>query len=1042
MQPVRRYSSLASIDEHRNIKDATKALRSQFSATRIPLSLSPDSRRMLQAFVEEYRNDVSEGESRHANHELKQFWEKHVGEHPLKTGAFMGVLRELRPIIVREADIWDWWLHVVKPVVAGNRYCKAAVDDTITFLVGSMVCDNKDDEHRDCAKLSGRLLSDLLKIYVARTRELSDEGRLVPPNNEQVAQQVESILTAFGKKQPKDLLHSLDDLVLSASTRLQGLTLLNSFLRHQTPHIYLVINTPLVEHLLQCLMSDTSTNILSVALISLVMLLPHIPGSLKEYLPHLFLVYSRLLCWEKFSPLSSEAQKSLVTNDRVSTGPHTDHGDVGIDPNWERVRPKEGVVESSTLELMKYFTYLYGLYPLKFTSYIHKARFYLQDKEFPGADDFDLDQTVIRSRTEQFRQIHRMHPNFYNLTIEEELTDPKWLKADPADVVAECHALCINLRPALVSPGPPPTSKLRQLPQLPTLANTRNSPQMSPSTSHASFRTVNSWGDTQSAAVSGRAGDGDSPVLGPYRVQSDDESAVLALGPRSKGTNRTSPSLDKSPQPAGMALARARTGSDSPPQTNLAYLQRENTLLRNELNFERWHKAQYFSHIGQVMRKNVRNTAQEAQSLNQINASRALKLQLDQARTVRDAAIADSALLQKRANNMEATFAEKFAELKQDQGTWRANAAELERLRSDIEQYRDLLVKIEQREFTKSHQLEIAKRQIEAMDNIKKQLEKAQRKLREYEYREFDIEHTKREMHVLIHEKKSLQMRVQRHQYELERTHRANAEKVAELEGQLEDSGNRQRAIMLPAGPKTNAMIQQAMADSQAKLSQLRKKHTALMEKYADLEMEYESVKDQLDAIQDNRGRNGHSKTYRMSSLDHSMSGAIISQDGNGALIRDSTCDSISDLHAFSENAYIMSASDPSGRRRQPRIGSLPVSPPASDATLHSAAGLTFRPPVSRQDSIASRGSSSVHATTFNQTAPLSQGETISAAKSAFSETSNVSAKKKDKIKPDSQLRVYGRGGAQNIKMNPKDGGAEKPEEEKRGAFRGLKNLV
>ncbi|KAK4900152.1 hypothetical protein LTR49_027522 [Elasticomyces elasticus] len=258
---------------------------------------------MQQACVEGNRNDVSEGKSQHANHELKQFWEKHVGKDPLKTGAFIGVLRVLRPIIVREADIWGWWLHVVKPVIAGNGYRKATVDDAIKFLVGFMVCDTKADEHRDRAKLSGRLLSDLLKIYVARTEELLDEDRLVAPNNEQVVQQVGSVLTAFGKKQPKDLLQSLDGLVLSVSTRLQGLTLLNSFLLHHTPHIYLVINTPLVEHLLQCLMNDTSTNIL------------------------------RLLCWEKCSPLSSEAQRSLVTNDRVSTGPHTDRGNVGIDPN-------------------------------------------------------------------------------------------------------------------------------------------------------------------------------------------------------------------------------------------------------------------------------------------------------------------------------------------------------------------------------------------------------------------------------------------------------------------------------------------------------------------------------------------------------------------------------------------------------------------------------------------------------------------------------------------------------------------------------------
>ncbi|KAK3111812.1 hypothetical protein LTR53_012557 [Teratosphaeriaceae sp. CCFEE 6253] len=1029
----------------RSIKDVTKALQSQFSAARIPLSLPSESRRMLQAFIDEHDDVLEEDESKLANVELKNFWEKHVGEHPSKAGAFVGVLRELRPVILREADILEWWQQVVKPVVAGTGYRKAALDDATDFLVASMVYDEEDDTEQDRARLSSRLLSDLLKIYVARTRELSDDDRLVAPNNEQVAQQVEGVLTAFGKKQPKDLLHSLDDLLLSADTRLQGLTLLNSFLRHQTPHIYLVINTPLVTHLLQCLMNDTSTTVLSVALTSLIMLLPHIPSSLPAHLPRLFLVYSRLLCWEKFSPLSSETERSLVTDDRVSSGPTTDHGDVGIDPTWFKVRPSEGLVESTTPELMTYFTYLYGLYPLNLTSYIRKPRRFLKNHDFPGANDFDLDQTVIRSRTDQFRQVHLMHPNFYNLTIEEELIDPKWPKADPADVVAECQALCVNFKPALVSPGPPPTSKLPQLPQLPSLANMKNSPQISPSTSHASFRTGHSWRDTQSTAISAQAGDGDSPVLGPHSVQSDDESAVPALRPRSKGTNRTSPSLDDFPQPASMNVNRARKESDSVPQTNIAYLQRENTLLRNELNFERWHKAQYSAHIGQMMRKNVKDATAEAESLNLINANRALKLQLDQVRKAREATVDDSALTRKRTNNMEATFTDRFTKLRQEQETWRADAADLKRLRNEIGQYRDLLVTIEQRELNKSHQLEIVKRQLENMEDTQKKLEEAQRKLREYEYREFDMEQTKREMDVLMHEKDSLQMRVQRHLHDHERTRQSYAERISELEAQLNGSGAR-RGMAPAASPDTQALVQHAVADSQAKLNQLRKKHTALMERYTDLEMEYESIKEQLDAVQGSRGRNNHTfphdgESYNVSSRDHSMSGALSSRDG-----------AYSDLNGFTDNAYITSASDPSGRRYQPKLGgAFPVSPPASDATLHSTAGLTWRPPLSRQDSIASRGSSVPGgATTYNQTAPLRLEETSqSSAKSTFSDGSNDAAKRGEKIKPDSQVRVYGRGGAQNIKMKSKDkdgaaaAAAEKPEKEKKiGGFRSLKRLV
>ncbi|KAK3628190.1 hypothetical protein LTR22_022448 [Elasticomyces elasticus] len=632
-----------------------------------------------------------------------------------RPGAFVGVLRELRPLFTHEADILEWWQSVVKPVLANTGYRKAAFEDAVEFLVGAMVYDGEDIKEHARAKLSGRLLEDLLLIYFARTRELSEDDRFTAASNEVVPQQVENVLIAYGKKQPKNLMHAVDDLVLY-----------------------------------------------TIALTSLIMLLPHIPGSLPAHLPRLWLVYSRLLCWEKFSPLSSEAQRNLVTDDRVSVGPETDHGDVGIDPAWEKVRPKEGTVESATPELMT-------------------PRRFMKDGEFPGAEESDLEQAVIRSRTEQFRQVHLMHPNFYNMTVEEELIDPKWPKADPADVVAECHALCINTKPSLLNPDPPPTTKLPQLPQLPSIADMRNSPQISPSTRHASFRTGNSWRDTQlTAAVSTQAADADSPVLGPHSVQFEDESAIPALRPRSEGTNRISPSLDDFPQPGG-----SRAAKEDAHRTNLTYLQRENTLLRDELNFEKWHKSQYSAHMGQLMRKNVKGATSDAQSLNQINANRVFNVQLDQVRNAQDMTVKDSALTRKHANSVEANLTGKSKDLKKEQESWDAQADELQRLRVELIKYRDVLVRTEQRELEKSRALEIYKRKDENHQDTDKDLCKAQLKLREYEAREFEIEMVKREVEVLIHEKESLQLRARREQHESERDRRSYVEKVTELERSL-----------------------------------------------------------------------------------------------------------------------------------------------------------------------------------------------------------------------------------------------------------------
>ncbi|KAK3613350.1 hypothetical protein LTR56_027938, partial [Elasticomyces elasticus] len=316
----------------------------------------------------------------------------------------------------------------------------------------------------------------------------------------------------------------------------------------------------------------------------------------------------RLLCWQKFSPLSSEAQKDLVVDGRVPVGPATGHGDVAIDPAWEKVRPMEGMVESAIPELMTYFTYLYGLFPFNFARHIIKRRRLLKDCEFPSAEDFDLEQAIIGARTEQFRQFHLMHSNFYNMTVDKELKDPKWPKADPADVMAECHALCINTKTSLLSPGPPPTTKLPQLPQLPSIANMRNSPQISPSRSHASFRTGNNWRDTQPTPASSiQTGDADSPVLRPHILQSEDESVIPALRLRGIGTNDTSPSLHDFPQPGA-----SRAAKEHAPQTDVVHLRRENTLLRNELDLERWHKSQCSAHTGHLMSKKVKDATSDA----------------------------------------------------------------------------------------------------------------------------------------------------------------------------------------------------------------------------------------------------------------------------------------------------------------------------------------------------------------------------------------------------------------------------------------------
>lgn len=977
-------------------------MQAPFIAAHTPVALPPEARRMLQDFVNDREGHTDESEPLNVNTELKNFWEKYVGDNPQKLGLFAGVLRELRPAITNSTAIWEWWLAVIKPVLGSSAYKRPALDDARAFAIGVMTSD-EDDSVPELAKLSNRMCNDLLKVYLARSQSPSEGKISSASENAQVAQQVEDVLVIFGRKKPKELFVAIDNLITSPSSRLQALSLLNSFLRHQTPHIYRVTETPLLEHLLQCLMNDTSTTALSMALTSVIMLLPHIPGSLAPFLPRMFLIYSRLLCWERFSPLSSEEEKKNLTDDRIaneSDEEGNDPGNVGLDSSWSILQSDEGVIEAATPELLNYFTYLYGLFPLNFMSYIRKARRYLKDRDFPGADGFDLDSEVIRRRSEQFRKVHLLHPNFCHLTIEDEVADAKWSKMDAADVVGECYGLCVYKVKTLASPGPPPAGKLPDIPPVPPLSAISKRSSVPDSPALESLRSTSVRYESLS-----------SPGTGPQSRQIGEDEQRRPRSKSSGTTLRTSPSIED--VQAAAEAPSDRIDKEAAPQNSTAWLQREVQLLKSDLNFERWHKSQYSQHISQITRRNVKDATIEAETLNLINANKALKRQLEQVQKAREATLKDSSLTRKQANSLEANMAERFNKLKIEQEKWRLDDEELKRLRSEMPQYRDLLVAAEARELGKDHELQLAKRDLEKLQETQTQLQDLMRRVREYEYKEFEFEHTIREKEILENEKQLLQMKVERYEDERDRAKRAFAERLADLESQLVDQG--QRPMREPS------VDSQALAETQARLLQLRKAHSRLLENFTDLELDYQAARSQLEAYQ------AQGSTIR---IDHFGPSRTSSRPISKLRSKHDTVDFgfefVGDYNPAEASYALPSASEPSRHSHHqysmPPGFALPASPPPSSAepTIHSSAGLTFRPSNSHGGSIATKSSGSAGAAAqshaaFNPSAPLGEDEGASVYSKATSRDgggaeSTTSSAKKAKIAPDSQLRVYGRG--------------------------------
>lgn len=530
---------------------------------------------------------------------------------------------------------------------------------------------------------------------------------------------------------------------MTVEHRLQALTLLCALLRFQPPHLYTVAQTPLIEHLLQCLMNDTSATAIELALMVLTMFLPHIPSSLTSHLPRLYLIYSRILCWERFGPTSSREDTATDLAEDYASGTGNNISPPNIDPDWPTLHHSFEEAESKTPELLHFFTFMYGLYPLNFMSYIRKPRKYLQNISFPGANDFDLDQSIIRKRTEQFQEQHILHPNFFNTTIEDELTDNRWIRSDPAEVVSVCVGLYIPLPIKLGDPGPPPTGKLPDIPEkymrtedIPSqeLGATDNNESMSGS-DHAVSRRQSGVRDAQSSALpSSRAsiapGEGlnpptpsvqnqqqhglrlsratsassrpressifDSPTLPALSVGATDQGQLAKdasmTGIRSdrngsvaslSSVGAVSPQLSVYPRASELnqQLYSPANTAGSQNQGMMAYLQEEVILLRSNLDFKRWQTQQHLAHIGQRQRKHINEAAVEAEMQDLRSTIRSLRAKLAKGGEAYTMLKKESAASRNHTKKWDAELTAKLEEVRESEKRWKSTE---EQLRQDL----------------------------------------------------------------------------------------------------------------------------------------------------------------------------------------------------------------------------------------------------------------------------------------------------------------------------------------------------------------------
>ncbi|KAF1955993.1 hypothetical protein CC80DRAFT_83404 [Byssothecium circinans] len=1037
-----------------SMRETFKSLQNTFAAPAVPYPLPDGIRETIDSFLERY-SSIDDADSQRFHEELQSLYAKHVAEHPHKAATFLRLLKAVRPALTGEARWKEWWNLVIGPTMDSVGHKRNQVEDAKELVLAILLFDADEDKDGDCARLSSLFLDNLLGIYLARTRTPSATDEIPSPQDEYIAQQVESILVAFGRRRPKELLAAIDGLFVQKQHRIQALILLNAFVRLQTPHLHLVLETSLIQHLEKCLLIDTSSTVMTQALMILVMFLPHITAGLTSdhHLAKLFLIYSRILCWDKFIPEEDNGQEVASEDEDESAEDEEDS-----EPVWEKLEQSSDYTDASPPTLLHYYTFLYGLFPLNFMSFIRKPRKFLKSLNFPGADDFDLDQDLIHRRTEPYRRVHLLHPNMFTTVAEDELTENRWLNSDPADVVMACMGLCVAVSTTLNDPGPPPTSKLPDLP-LPPVPNAPLEHSLDDGTTAA--ESTASWRNTQSTAFASTTNE-QADMSESLEIPSSAKSIKSAtsaspllkckdviesptLPPMKEGTKKKNflgaPMAMPHRLPTMDTFSKIVSTESSPTHSDfqnqsMAALQREIMLLRNDLNFERYMKSQHIAHLGQLQRTHIKEATAEADTQNLINTNKTLKARLAKMNEQYAQLKKETLTSRSQSKKWEGELSGKVRAFRDDQKTWQGNEEslrfELKKTQTDCEHLKQIVEKAEAERLRAQQRTQALEFELQDYAKMRQELEAAQEKIEEYESQTKDFGLSLQQRSDLRNELEGANLRLSSLELERQRTIKAYERRIMELETKLQGA---QKTAPRPGqlSSSVQQMLDSALAANNAKLANMKKMYHRLQDQKTELEMQYHELQGEHQAI---LGRlRSYERVEYPPEKDASSEKFDISRQ---SYLPDSK---------FAQPIYsdILTVSEGYSRYSDYQSPVSPSTTMSSSRPFRQEALPNQRPQRARTDpnlGYAPDFSGAYDAQLDAHFQSQRPAETVnSSGKSAYSlETNSSKGERKDKVAAKSEVRVFGRGGAQNIGTKKKD--KEGKESKKTGGFRGLKGIM
>ncbi|TGZ85589.1 Hamartin-domain-containing protein [Ascodesmis nigricans] len=1062
------------------VKELIRLLNAALSSSQPQYPLSDELTAGIHAYIDRHLH-IDENEAEHLQEELLKIFETKVQGNTDKFAVFLGCIRTLRPVIISKDKLLKWWEVLVRPTFDSMGQAKAVIADARAIVLSVMAYDEDDDPTGEREAASNVFTDKLLDIYLDTTRATTVKNGGI--NAEQtyrfVSQNVEAVLLAYGKRRPQAFLEKIDYYVTHKECRLQILGLLCSYVQLQGPHLYYILRTPLFDHLLQCLENDTSTTVISLALTILIMFMPHLCNSLGPYLPRLFVIYTRVLCWDKFGVVRLDVHSSLSNYSRAASPLSMQDSDSATQggassSGWDKLDSSFETATSTTPDVSDYFSFLYGLYPINFLAFIREPYKFLDRSNYKEIDQLDIDEETVRARTAPYRQRHILHPNFLTLTAETELSDQnRWMKVEPADVTAQCIGLVVNNMPAISAPRrrPPIHTVSSSIPDSlipdedipaaslldtdPETAEAENQQQAGSDEPKTHQRSTVSPRDSRyhdSPTIPASLGTTEQQHLQNMLDLQEQLHAGLYF---SKNGNTPTPPLHSSlPHPSGPPPTYPGSAAASPhlgayahtlahdliPRSpalrparsdiegTIAYLQREVMLLKNDLNFERYLKQQHLSHIGHLQRKHIKDSSAEAETQNLINTNRNLKAKLEVAKEAYQTLREESTKMRSQSKKWEAELSAKIRTLRDEQKAWRAEEqatkSGLETARIEADNLRKLLAESEADGLRLRQKLKTLESKMEEVNKLKTSVDRLSRKASEYQAKAEECEKKKLEAESMATMVDELNLRLKTRDTEVIEMRRGYESRIREMESCL---NSLPQPLPASPSPKFQGMLDDVLAATNSKLSTLKKAHNHLLRKYTDLEIKHMELQSQYEALV------GGDMQRQFSS----------DNEGVGLGVRRHP------IHYQSEDGM-----SPGGSYAE-SVSSYQYGPLSADSTSHySAPEFPFpRAATSNYMRVGNsnlKSSSSFHgfSTGTSGLATSSPPETIHGddraqqndeTRSVRTVTSTTSSERRraEKVKPQSEVRIRGRGGAQNIgkKIKDKDGDETPPKQKKKSRF-------